>query len=694
MSKLFRYGGVAASIVLIAFGIGAVVIGVNGRDQVRSDLAREQIVGTPDSTIPGQKVDTGSEAQAFAKVMRKHTLEATGGQTYAQMGQFLDKAGKPTSDEKAAAIDPKTQQAGRQPGAPDLGHRDRAHDRPEHRLLRRERRHLRDRHGHRPDARRRRVPRVPAHRPAPPRARPGEPHVAPTGGAQRRLSPLLLSRRPARSLPTRAAQEPRPAASGRGSCSSDSSPTTVPERLRMITADYPRELETDVVLRDGSTIRVRPVRTSDRDGLLGVPRRRSRPSRAGSGSSPAAANLEQAAAWAADVDYADRLGLVATVGEDERIVAHAVSIRDGRRTRRGRVRRRRRAAGPRRRDDPARPPRRPRRAREASTPSRRIVLPENHRMLQVFRDSGFPLSVHSEPGRLSIELPTSLTPEARARFEDRDRVAAAAAVARVLEPTSVALDRRVATAPARSARRSRATSSPAGSRGDVCTSSTAAAARWAARVHRSVLDVPGPVDLAVIAVPPRPCSGSRASARAKGVRALVVISAGFAEVGRGGRAAPARAARGVPRRPACASSAPTASGVAEHRSGGRLNATFAPPRRRPARVGVHVAERRRSGSPCIERAARARPRPLVVRLGRQQGRPLAATTSSGTGRTTRPPTSILLYLESFGNPRRFARDRAARRRAEADRRGQERAARPRARGPRARTPARCSPRPT
>ena len=109
MSKLFRYGGVAASIVLIAFGIGAVVIGVNGRDQVRSDLAREQIVGTPDSTIPGQKVDTGSEAQAFANVMRKHTLEATGGQTYAQMGQFLDASGKPTSDAKAAAVDPKTQ---------------------------------------------------------------------------------------------------------------------------------------------------------------------------------------------------------------------------------------------------------------------------------------------------------------------------------------------------------------------------------------------------------------------------------------------------------------------------------------------------------------------------------------------------------------------------------------------------------
>jgi hypothetical protein len=108
MSKFFRYGGIAASIVLIAFGIGSVVVGVNGRDEVRTDLAREQIVGTPDSTIPNQKVDTGSEAKAFAAVMRKHTLEATGGQTYAQMGRFLDKAGKPTNDEKLAATDPRS----------------------------------------------------------------------------------------------------------------------------------------------------------------------------------------------------------------------------------------------------------------------------------------------------------------------------------------------------------------------------------------------------------------------------------------------------------------------------------------------------------------------------------------------------------------------------------------------------------
>src|SRR3954447_21796794 len=102
MKKLLEYGGIAASIVLIAFGIGATIIGIDGRDRVQTELAREQIVGTPHSTISNQLVNTGSEAQAFAKVMRKHTLEATAGKTYAQMPRFATADGKGTNDEKAA----------------------------------------------------------------------------------------------------------------------------------------------------------------------------------------------------------------------------------------------------------------------------------------------------------------------------------------------------------------------------------------------------------------------------------------------------------------------------------------------------------------------------------------------------------------------------------------------------------------
>lgn len=110
MRRLFEYGGIAAGAILIALGIGATTIGALGVNEVRDNLAREQIVGTPDSTIPGQKVDTGAEAKAFADVMRKHTLESTEGQVYSQMGRYLDENGKATNDEAAAAKDPTTGQ--------------------------------------------------------------------------------------------------------------------------------------------------------------------------------------------------------------------------------------------------------------------------------------------------------------------------------------------------------------------------------------------------------------------------------------------------------------------------------------------------------------------------------------------------------------------------------------------------------
>jgi len=133
-SKLFNYGGLAAAVVLIAFGIGALVMGVNGRDTVRSNIANEQIVGTPDMTpsaikaeataaglkvqnltIPSKsvanlKINTGDRARTFAQYMRIHALEATKGQVYAEMGRYLTKAGQPTNDQKAAALDPKTGQ--------------------------------------------------------------------------------------------------------------------------------------------------------------------------------------------------------------------------------------------------------------------------------------------------------------------------------------------------------------------------------------------------------------------------------------------------------------------------------------------------------------------------------------------------------------------------------------------------------
>ena len=109
MSKLYEYGGIAASILLVALGVGALIAGIAGRAQVRDELAREKIVGTPDMKgIAGEKIDTGGKARDFAAGIRRHTLEATGGKTYAEMPRFQGKNGKPTSDEKQAAVDPKS----------------------------------------------------------------------------------------------------------------------------------------------------------------------------------------------------------------------------------------------------------------------------------------------------------------------------------------------------------------------------------------------------------------------------------------------------------------------------------------------------------------------------------------------------------------------------------------------------------
>ena len=111
--KLAEWGGVLAGVVLIAFGVGALVMSVNGRSEVRDMLAAQKITATPDAAEitngklqPGELVDTGAEAKQFALVMEHHTLEATKGQRYAEMGRFLTPTGEQTSDEAKAAKTP------------------------------------------------------------------------------------------------------------------------------------------------------------------------------------------------------------------------------------------------------------------------------------------------------------------------------------------------------------------------------------------------------------------------------------------------------------------------------------------------------------------------------------------------------------------------------------------------------------
>ena len=114
--RILEWGGLAASIVLIAFGAAAIYMGVDGRSTVRDSLKQEQIffgeasdpaVAKHADQWAGEQVKTGDQARAFAQVMREHALESGGGLTYAQMGRFQlasDPSNpKGTNDEALAA---------------------------------------------------------------------------------------------------------------------------------------------------------------------------------------------------------------------------------------------------------------------------------------------------------------------------------------------------------------------------------------------------------------------------------------------------------------------------------------------------------------------------------------------------------------------------------------------------------------
>jgi hypothetical protein len=110
MKKWFAYGGIAASFVLIVFGIGAIVVGATGYNDVRDEITQQNITAGDDAAEltngtlqPGEKITTGAEARAFADIMEAHTLEATEGKRYAEMGRFLTPSGEDTSDEALAA---------------------------------------------------------------------------------------------------------------------------------------------------------------------------------------------------------------------------------------------------------------------------------------------------------------------------------------------------------------------------------------------------------------------------------------------------------------------------------------------------------------------------------------------------------------------------------------------------------------
>jgi acetyl coenzyme A synthetase (ADP forming)-like protein len=414
-------------------------------------------------------------------------------------------------------------------------------------------------------------------------------------------------------------------------------------------ASYPTEREVDVALRDGSTVHVRPVRSEDRPALatfLGELSDDSRAFRFFSG----AVDIERAAASAADVDYETRYGLVALRGADESVVGHAsyIASGDGRAEVAFAVADALQGRG-------LATILLAHLAEAASAAGIGLfeaeVLTGNQRMVEVFRESGYPVETSSEPGSIHLELPTSLGGEARERFENRDRIAAVAAVRRFLQPRAVAVI---------GASRSRGTVGgevfhnllEAGFAGVVYPVNPEAEVVQSVRTYPSVAEVPDQIDLAVIAVPAAAVTGVARECGAKSIPALVVISAGFAEVGPQGRERQRELAE-ICRNAGMRLVGPNCLGILNTSEEIQLNATFAPAMPPPGNVGF-LSQSGALGLALIDLAA---DRSLGLSSFGSIGNRADITGNDFLEYWEDDPDTdvALLYIESFSDPRRFSR---------------------------------------
>jgi acyl-CoA synthetase (NDP forming)/RimJ/RimL family protein N-acetyltransferase len=414
-------------------------------------------------------------------------------------------------------------------------------------------------------------------------------------------------------------------------------------------AGYPGEWDADVVLADGGTVRVRPIRPDDAQRIVEFHALQSPESIYFRYFSPHPRLTEEEVAHLTNVDYVDRMAFVvlrddALIGvarydrwplRSEAEVAFFVDDRH-----RGRgiasllleylVAAARRAGI------------------SAFTAT---VLPSNQRMVRVFRRAGFELRSSFDDGVIEVHFELQPTREAEAAVEARAQRAEAEAVRLLLAPRSVAVI---------GAGRDRASVGHAVLRnllshefaGPVHPVNPAADHVAGVAASPTVEDVPGPVDLAVVVVPAAEVPATIAACGRKGVKAAIVISAGFAESGPEGAALSAQALRAA-RRFGIRLLGPNCLGVINTDPAVRLHATFATPNPRPGPVAL-LSESGTIGGALLDRIGEAG---------------LGASSFAAIGNRADVSANdmlqywadddrtelVLLYLESVGNARKFSR---------------------------------------
>lgn len=412
---------------------------------------------------------------------------------------------------------------------------------------------------------------------------------------------------------------------------------------------YPSQWESDVVLIDGGTAHLRPIRADDVEQIRSLHSRLSPQTIYFRFFSPLPRLPEAQLHHLVEVDYYDRFALVAELdGQVVAVVrydrqrdptaAEVAFVVEDRHQGRGlaTVMLEHIAAVAR------------------SNGIERFVaetLPDNRAMMDVFRHVGFEVTSHFDGGVIDISFPLTPTHELDEHIEERDRAAVVASIRRILNPKSIAVV---------GASRTPGTIGfelihnliRGGFTGPVYPVNPNAESVGGIHAYPSVKSIPQAPDLALIAVPAEAVATTIDDCGEAGVGGLVIISAGFAELGAEGREVEAnliKAARGYGMRVV----GPNCMGVANTNPAVRMNAIFAPAQAVPGNVAFMTQSGALGISLIDESTRRGIGISSFVSVGNKSdisGNDLLRYWESDDSTSV-----IALYLESFGNPRKFVR---------------------------------------
>ena len=415
-------------------------------------------------------------------------------------------------------------------------------------------------------------------------------------------------------------------------------------------AVYPADYDFDVVLKDGGVVRLRPITPDDAGALDAFFNRLGRETVYNRFFRIKDSLSEDEIRYFTNLDYRDRMAFVAldedgliAVGrydrleDDPEVAEVAFVVQDDHQARGiGTALLRHLTAYARAQD---------------VTAFRAFVLAENHGMLRVFRNSGYRLHRELAEGVYTVDFPTDYSDEAKAAEAEQEKRAVAASLLPIFYPASVAVIG-ASRDPDSIGGRLFSNLLHGSFTGPLYPVNPSATVVNSVRAYPSVLDVPDPIDLAFVVVPARHVPAVVEECDRKGVQGLVVISAGFGETGEEGRALEADVVRAI-RAAGMRMIGPNCMGVINTDPKISLDGQFGP----VYPPAGNVAMSSQSGALGIAILDYARELNIGISTFVSVGNKADISGNDLLLYWEDDPATdvILLYLESFGNPRRFGR---------------------------------------